>query len=224
MENSKIISYKGIDFTKGSAISDGSCFFDSFRQGLEQLGTEVTVEQLRKDCLDFASKASVPHWLQHSLSNDYNIDHKIRPKITIDQYKENIIKRETWGRPDIEGRILCEKYGVKLCVLEKNSMESPEFLYSVILNNGLNNGAVSKFSELDKETICMMNDGRNHFEPLFDMRFQEERDYQFAKNLQKKDDYESAMCLQVQEDDCKYAKTLQIESVNFPNWIRKQYA
>ncbi len=59
----------------------------------------------------------------------------------------------------------------------------------------------------------MMNDGRNHFEPLFDMRFQEERDYQFAKNLQKKDDYESAMCLQVQEDDCKYAKTLQIEEI-----------
>jgi hypothetical protein len=32
------------NFEIGQAIADGNCFFDSFRQGLEQLGIAVTVE------------------------------------------------------------------------------------------------------------------------------------------------------------------------------------
>ncbi|MDR3131609.1 MAG: hypothetical protein LBU02_00705 [Rickettsiales bacterium] len=100
------------NFHVGQAIGDGSCFFDSFRQSLEQqTGTQVTVKQLRDDCKEFAQN-NTPGWFKNAIA---------RSGETADDYKVNIMRNDRWGDPDIEGRILCGKYGVKLHVVEDQS-------------------------------------------------------------------------------------------------------
>lgn len=60
------------NFHIGQAIGNGSCFFDSFRQSLEQQkGIEVTVQQLRKDCKEFAQN-NLPEWFISKIGNDFD--------------------------------------------------------------------------------------------------------------------------------------------------------
>ncbi|WP_395463543.1 hypothetical protein [Wolbachia endosymbiont of Cantharis cryptica] len=104
----------------GKAIDNGSCFFDSFRQGLEQQkGIQVTVEQLRKDCKEFAQN-NPPEWFENAIAHSYDNNGQYRSE-TVDEYIANIMSNNRWGDPEVEGRILCEKYGVKLHVVEDQS-------------------------------------------------------------------------------------------------------
>ncbi len=212
IESSNIISVNNVNFKKGSAIADGSCFFDSFRQGLKELSEEITIEQLRKVCLDFASKTSVPDWFRKSISQDHDSNAAPLPTTTIDQYKENIMQPATWGCPEREGIILCERYNVKLYMFEKHKGLT-ELICQAVSAEGSRSVTFNDESvDWNDNMIDIINEGNNHFEPLFDMRSQEKRDYQFANNLQEKDDHKSAMYLQEQED-FKYAKELQITEI-----------
>ncbi|MCA4774724.1 hypothetical protein IHO40_00850 [Wolbachia endosymbiont of Mansonella ozzardi] len=100
------------DFHLGQAIDDGSCFFDSFRQGLEQQqGIKVNIEQLRKDCKEFAQN-NPQKWFTDAIA---------RNSETVDDYKVNIMHNDRWGDSDIEGRVLCERYNVKSYIVEDQS-------------------------------------------------------------------------------------------------------
>ncbi|MGL9717330.1 MAG: hypothetical protein ACR5K9_01260 [Wolbachia sp.] len=108
------------NFHVGQAIGNGSCFFDSFRQGLEQQkGIEVTVEQLRNDCKEFAQK-NPPGWFTNAIVNSYDNNGQRRSE-TVDDYQANIMNDSRWGDPEVEGRVLCGKYGVKLHIIEDHS-------------------------------------------------------------------------------------------------------
>lgn len=107
-------------FKIGQASADGNCFFDSFRQGLEQqLSIKVTVEQLRQNCKEFAEN-DPPDWFKESIANSHDNNGGVRSE-TPDEYIKHILNKSRWGDPDVEGRILCQKYGVKLHVIEKLS-------------------------------------------------------------------------------------------------------
>jgi|GEM_PF-1913287 len=100
------------NFYVGKAIDNGSCFFDSFRQSLEQqTGTQVTVEQLRKDCKKFAQNNPL-EWSGSAIANSNE---------TVSDYTTSIMDNNRWGDPEVEGRILCKKYGVKLHIIEDQS-------------------------------------------------------------------------------------------------------
>ena len=197
------------NFHIGQAIANGSCFFDSFRQGLEQQkGIEVTVKQLRKDCKEFAQN-NPPQWFISEIGNDFDEvkGEFVNRGITCDQYVDSIEKNEFWGHSDIEGRILCGKYGVKLHIAEYNSstknyehtvsgMEYTRKIYSskadeVAKRNPREVCSVqmdsTKVYELDN-TIHIINKGSSHFEPLLDRKKslakQEQEDFLLAKQLQ----------------------------------------
>ncbi|MCA4773725.1 OTU domain-containing protein [Wolbachia endosymbiont of Mansonella perstans] len=100
------------NFHVGQAIDDGSRFFDSFRQRLEQQqGIKVNIKQLRKDCKEFAQN-NPPKWFTDAIT---------RSSETVDDYKVNIMHNDRWGNSGIEGRILCEKYNVKSYIVEDQS-------------------------------------------------------------------------------------------------------
>ncbi|WP_375316768.1 ankyrin repeat domain-containing protein [Wolbachia endosymbiont (group A) of Opomyza germinationis] len=104
----------------GLATTNGDCFFDSFRQGLEQqLGIQVNVEQLRCYCRDFA-RNNPPEWFINAIANSHDNSGRVRTE-TLDSYASVIVNSNRWGDPEVEGRILCEKYQVKLHVIEKLS-------------------------------------------------------------------------------------------------------
>jgi hypothetical protein len=184
------------NFHVGKAIGNGSCFFDSFRQGLEQQkGIEVTVEQLRRDCKEFAQN-NPPEWFISGISNDFD---EVRGRfvncgITCDQYINKIEKNEFWGRPDIEGRMLCGKYGVKLHVVESNplcavSNQQDPFLHQLIdSSDSKNAGEYNEVNYDDSSVLHIINKGHAHFEPLLDRKKslakQEQEDFLLAKKLQ----------------------------------------
>ncbi|AGJ99803.1 hypothetical protein wCauA_05840 [Wolbachia endosymbiont of Carposina sasakii] len=177
------------NFHVGQAIGNGSCFFDSFRQGLEQQkGIEVTVEQLREDCKEFAQK-NPPKWFTNAIVNSHDNNGQHRSE-TVDDYTANIMRNDRWGDPDVEGRILCQKYDVKLHVIENQTVDNQDlFLHELIDNSGSKSaGEYNKVNYDDSSVLHVINKGHAHFEPLLDrnksLAKQEQEDFLLAKKLQ----------------------------------------
>jgi len=130
----------------GASISEGDCFFDSVVQGLNELnikpGHHFTAKSLRKDCTDYATKNRSPSlWVYNAVIKDaeeYFVPQKDPDGEVISEnglnkqddiksffkYLENIknLAKETnslaiWGRLEIEGKMICEKYKVKIEVI-----------------------------------------------------------------------------------------------------------
>ncbi|MDN5247680.1 MAG: hypothetical protein QWI36_00880 [Wolbachia endosymbiont of Tyrophagus putrescentiae] len=181
-------------FYKGTAIGNGSCFFDSFRQGLEQQkGIKVTVEQLREECREFVLH-NPPQWFKDAIANSYDNMGRKRNE-AIEQYTRNILNNNRWGDPEVEGRILCEKYGVKLHVMEKNPLhcnnnQQDKFLCQLVDNKGSKSVGVDKVNYNDNNTIHIINNGELHFEPLLNKERREREDFLLAKDLQAKEIFE----------------------------------
>ncbi|WP_333023009.1 OTU domain-containing protein [Wolbachia endosymbiont of Pentidionis agamae] len=195
--------FDSYDFYVGSSIGDGHCFFDSFRQSLkEQKDIDVTIEQLRMDCLEFAS--TTPEWFISAIQNSYDDDGKHTENI--DSYIEDILGNR-WGDPDIEGRILCKKYDVKLHVAERHTIDSKwQICDQLIDNEGSKNVNVVDYN--DKNILHIINQGNAHFEPLLNKQIRE--DYKLAQNIQEQEDCKFAQSLQ----DREFAKTIQVENVS----------
>ncbi|WP_265025482.1 OTU domain-containing protein [Wolbachia endosymbiont (group A) of Bibio marci] len=196
------------NFYVGQAIGNGSCFFDSFRQSLEQqTGEQVTVEKLRNDCREFAQK-NPPEWFIDAIANSYDNNGQRRNE-TVSDYTANIMNNSRWGDSDIEGRILCEKYGVKLHVVESNPLraidiQQDRFLHQLIDNSGSKNaGKYNKVDYDDSSIVHVINKGGLHFEPLLD------RNKSLAKQLQE----EAKLKQEQEQEDFLLAKKLQVDEI-----------
>ncbi|WP_341821463.1 hypothetical protein [Wolbachia endosymbiont (group A) of Myopa testacea] len=192
------------NFHIGQAIGNGSCFFDSFRQSLEQQkGIEVTVEQLREDCKEFAQN-NPPEWFVHSIANSYDNDGQHRSE-TIDDYTANIMRNDRWGDPEVEGRILCEKYDVKLHVIENQTVDNQDLsLHQLIDNSGSKNASeYNKVNYDDSSVLHVINKGYAHFEPLLDIN------KSLAKQLQE----ETKLKQEQEQEDFLLAKKLQLDEI-----------
>jgi hypothetical protein len=230
-DNTEQKSNKPDNFYIGQAISNGSCFFDSFRQSLEQQkGIKVTVQQLRNDCREFAQN-NPPEWFISKIGNDFDEAEGefVNRGITCDQYINSIEKNEFWGRSDIEGRVLCSKYGVKLHVAESNPLHAIDkqqdpFLHQLIDNSGSKN--TGRIDYNDNSVLHIINMGHAHFEPLLNRnkisakQTQEQQDFLLAKQLQEQENLICAQQLQEREnyslaeqlqeqEDLLYAKQIQ---------------
>ncbi|AOV87336.1 hypothetical protein WG67_01910 [Wolbachia endosymbiont of Drosophila incompta] len=179
------------NFYVGQAIGNGSCFFDSFRQSLEQqTGEQVTAEKLRNDCREFAQK-NPPKWFTNAIVNSHDNNGQHRSE-TVDDYTADIMRNSRWGDPDVEGRILCEKYKVKLHVIENQTVDNQDLsLHELIDNSGSKSaGEYNKVDYGDSSTVHIINKGGLHFEPLLDRnkiklkQEQEQEDFLLAKKLQ----------------------------------------
>ncbi|MDX5495781.1 MAG: hypothetical protein O7198_03820 [Wolbachia endosymbiont of Nomada marshamella] len=196
------------NFYVGQAIGNRSCFFDSFRQSLEQQKEiKVTVEQLRVDCKEFAQN-NPPEWFVHSTANSYDNDGQ-RCNETASDYTANIMDNNRWGDPEVEGRILCGKYGVKLHVVESNPLrvadnQQDPFLHQLIDNSGSKNaGEYNKVNYDDSSVLHVINKGYAHFEPLLDMN------KSLAKQLQE----ETKLKQEQEQKDFLLAKKLQLDEI-----------
>ncbi|XP_077266236.1 uncharacterized protein LOC143899665 [Temnothorax americanus] len=156
------------NFKVGQAIADGNCFFDSFRQGLEQLRIKVTVEQLRKYCKEFAQN-NPPEWFINVIANSHDNNNVVR-KETPDSYIENILNSNRWGDSEVEGRIFCEKYRVKLHVIEKyNNVDGEEVRTDQIIDSE-GSKSVNSINYNEENTIHIVNRGFTHFEPVLSIQ------------------------------------------------------
>ncbi|WP_265037814.1 OTU domain-containing protein [Wolbachia endosymbiont (group A) of Hylaeus communis] len=192
------------NFHVGQAIGNGSCFFDSFRQSLEQqTGEQVTIEKLRNDCKEFAQK-NPPKWFTNAIVNSHDNNGQHRSE-TVDDYTADIMRNSRWGDPDVEGRILCEKYKVKLHVIENQTVDNQDLsLHELIDNSGSKSaGEYNKVDYDDSSIVHIINKGGLHFEPLLD------RNKSLAKQLQE----ETKLKQEQEQEDFLLAKKLQVDEI-----------
>ena len=67
-----------------------------------------------------------------------------------------------WGRPNIEGKMICSKYNVKLHIIEN----LPNSGYSHQLINELTSRSIDCVDYDEENTIHIINKGASHFEPI----------------------------------------------------------
>ncbi|MDN5248338.1 MAG: hypothetical protein QWI36_04350 [Wolbachia endosymbiont of Tyrophagus putrescentiae] len=184
-------------FYEEKTTTNGSCFFDSFRQSLEQQkGIKVTISQLRKECEIFAS-SNPPQWFKDAISNSYDNMGK-KSNENIKQYTKNILSNNRWGDPEVEGRILCKQYGIKLHVVENHVVDGQQlFLHQLIDNTGSKSVGVDKVNYNDNNVAHIINSGNLHFQPLLDKN----KNVTMRKRQQEKEDFELATKLQREEYD-----------------------
>ena len=168
-------------FTLGVATGKGDCFFDSVAQALNMLHktNEYTIKSLRLLCEEYV-KSNEHAWVKQTLIKDERGEsgyhnYLARIAFTSEEMKqpelESIFRSgAVWGRPDIEGRIICEKLKINLHIIEvRNEGEiadgvlSTEQIISSLSGKGIEPLNPEEYSQ--KNLIHLVN-YKNHFVPL----------------------------------------------------------
>ena len=174
-------------FIIGDAAGAGDCFFDSVAQGMNQLcitGGPFDVEGLREACLIYAEcnygsiydSQSHKSWRQaieeDAVEGKYATENrKKQPYFHNCMVNIGLTAAESssviWGRPEIEGRMLCQIYGIKLHIIE-NFHSSGQEVIGHQLVDGSGSRSVDEHSSLyiDPQFLHILNEGLCHFVPM----------------------------------------------------------
>lgn len=106
---------------RGAAVDNGDCFYDAFAQALKkEIKLDVSSQRLRQivaaEAKYFATHCSGDNWIKAKLKGDAHC--------TFDQFTANVGRSfsdkdpqaSIWGRPDIDGEILCTYFKVNMQV------------------------------------------------------------------------------------------------------------
>ncbi|APR99049.1 OTU domain-containing protein [Wolbachia endosymbiont of Folsomia candida] len=74
----------------------------------------------------------------------------------------NTLQVPIWGRPDIEGQLICKEYSIELHIVEK----LPIVGWSNQVVDGSGSRSVDDIDYNEVDTIRIINRGTNHFEPI----------------------------------------------------------
>ncbi|MDR2609138.1 MAG: hypothetical protein LBC06_00910 [Rickettsiales bacterium] len=77
-----------------------------------------------------------------------------------------------WGRPDIEGQMICAKYNIKLHLIEKYDIG---WLHQIIDSSGSRSVEDVDYSE--ENIVHIANEGRAHFQPVIKQKIDNSRDF-----------------------------------------------
>ncbi len=162
------------DFTIGEAIDDGGCFFDSLAQTLNQLyGTDIYSEDyLRLLCQEyfFANKEEVNTLNKADngleLGDDYAFVKYSKAQLDAAFYGRSPI----WGRPSVEGKILCHKLNLKAIYVVELIIDpdSGSLIPAVFkaTKNGYTQLDVLPQNVIGKEPVLLVHQDKLHFVPL----------------------------------------------------------
>lgn len=75
----------------------------------------------------------------------------------------NTLQVPIWGRPDIEGQMICKKYNIKLHLIEKSTIAA-RWLHQVVNSEG--SRSIGSIDYNEENTIHIINRGNAHFEPI----------------------------------------------------------
>ncbi|GBN21340.1 hypothetical protein AVEN_63870-1 [Araneus ventricosus] len=156
------------DFYIGAAVGEGDSFFDSVAQGLNELqdkglitdSNRFSIKCLRVYCKQYAqqvNQSKKDSWLDSALKRE---GRKLRKYIRNIEFTAGDIENTSSGskikiisgKPEIEGKMVCEKYGIKVKIIEVRDEEIEGFVTKSKLGTG--------------NAIIYIVNYRNHFVPL----------------------------------------------------------
>jgi hypothetical protein len=181
----------------GAAFSEGDCFFDSIAQGLERNGitipgdpTHSGCKKLRMLCDHYIRHNDTTGWIKRAIENDVQTggqsyqDTLVQMQYTQDEIEKmkqgadgSIYKRwfAIWGRPYIEGRIICAALNVKLDVIdimqmreggaEKGRIEKLQCAHRLVDFQQSVEVDIDKIDYADTRIVHIVN-YRSHYVPL----------------------------------------------------------
>jgi hypothetical protein len=136
----KIKSILAKDFEEGAAYDKGDCFFDSVAQGLEAVGKTIPghakhegYKKLRVLCNTYVKEygrlSPTENWPKTEMDEDAKTGvSTYQDCLSTSQHTQSEMEEQkklgfftgysTFGRPHIEGRIICEKFDVELHIVE----------------------------------------------------------------------------------------------------------
>lgn len=163
--------------TIGAAISDGDCLFDSIAQTLNQNnpGLNHSAESLRQRISEYLDTPRAA-WVQKKVEADNKNYRDYKNLVGLTAAKAALIgKIAIWGRADIEGRILCEIFNLKLHLIEareeikdeEGHIIIPALLHHLVTAEGESVIDEGKIEKVEPNTVYLVNDSQSlHFVPL----------------------------------------------------------
>lgn len=165
-------------FHIGVAVGAGDCFFDSIAQCLNEghlRDQTVSVKSLRQLCKRFAERS-----LEDGISPTLKLVTDTEDD-TLEDYISEIeltsadvttgSKGARWGRPEIEGRIICMHYRVKIHVVERHKDDTNDMWYhEIVSENGPR--STTRIDYADDSLLHIINRGDLHFDPILRHRQQ----------------------------------------------------
>jgi hypothetical protein len=183
----------------GMAADKGDCFFDSIAQGLRKKGIHIPgllpndCKNIRRLCHEYFRQQEriKDSWLHKGTKDDANIggqDYQTclstirytQPEMEDlnKQAKQDKIPTRgmycglsTWGRPQIEGRIICEKLNISIHVIELITYEDEGVKQIAGEHRVVNSQGCKQVSEheieLNDPRLIHIAIYRNHYVPIF---------------------------------------------------------
>jgi len=139
------------NFMVGTALEEADSFFEALAQGMNLLSIPngpFNVKSLRQACSEYAEDHQDWHQVitEDALNGGYAtssgqqacIDsYLVRIQLTPKEISVlNIAGPALRGRPNIEGHMLCQKYGIKLHLIEKHTTDSEEVVHELVDSEG----------------------------------------------------------------------------------------
>lgn len=214
---------KGLGLILDSAYSEGDCFFDAVARGIIKAGISIPgdskvpdYKKLRITCREYlkiCDSEEDKRWVKSAIETDAKTDGggaDFQTCLMIMQYshseiqekyrlKEFEYKNATWGRPDIEGRIICSRLKIKLHVICAQELDLSEeeggkknkqlvIIHQLVDDKGTKQVKDSDIDYKDDKTVHIFL-YKEHFVPAFLIRLEAEE--------QKKHESEMAKTIQV---------------------------
>jgi len=170
------------NFMVGTALEIGDSFFFALAEGMNLLSIPYgpfNVKSLRQACSEYAKDHQDWHQVitedavegGYETSNGQQADfdsYLVRIELTAKDL--SLLKNAgpaVRGRPNIEGCMLCQKYGIKLHLIEQHTTDSEEVVHVLIDSEG------SRFTSVDETVrlysqpgiIHILNERGTHFVP-----------------------------------------------------------
>lgn len=174
------------NYQTGAALDKGDCFFDSVAQGLSAANIKIPGNQgvpdykkIRLLC-DAYLKNKTYTWIKDVVNKDaeYGGDDYFTCLSTIqfsqsemEEHKKNNMFSgyATWGRPHIEGRMLCHRLNIRMHVIDFFTTEgSDQLITAHKLIDGLGARDVAENApELQSANVIHIANYRKHYVPIF---------------------------------------------------------
>ena len=179
-------------FIKGEVAGEEDCFFESVAQGLNELhipGGPFNVKSLRRTLHDYAERnqnsvfdsrtgitlrkaiedAAPVRTCTSGGRNEYTdfASYLVHIQLTAAERALLNLGAAMRGRPEIEGRMLCHIYGIKLHIIENFHSSGQEVIgHQLVESSGSKSLEEHSILYNDPQIIHILNEGLCHFVPI----------------------------------------------------------
>lgn len=168
----------------GTAYDKGDCFFDSVAQQLLAIGVTIPgdlnqdgCKKIRVLCNQYLKSDQSKLWAKEKIDNDAKTGGQsfeiclatsafTQPEMETMKKGDIFSGLSTWGRPQIEGRIICEQFKIKLHVVELSQSDDHQIVVHQLIDSTGSKTVSEDEINLQDTNLVHIALYRSHYVPL----------------------------------------------------------